>query len=683
MTAPGKYTDQELRLLQLLSTRYPTITAAHIEMINLNAILALPKGTDHYISDIHGAYEQFDHILRHASGAIRRKISQTFGSRLSHRRQVELAMLIYYPEQKLRQMRGTLDDPQAWMVETISLLVSVARTSSQKYTRSKVRKRLAPQLAYILEELLSESQADHAQKEHYYQSIVRSIVELGEAENVIITLAYLIQSLVVDRLYVLGDIYDRGQAAEKVMDRLMAYHYVAIQWGNHDISWMAAASGCDALIANVLRLALRYGTLETLLDGYGIDLRGLARFAEATYGDDPCAAFQPKAGPPIEDYSRELIARMHKAIAIIQFKLEARIVERHPEFAMDDRLVLDGIDLAAGTVTLDGATYPLLDASWPTLDPADRAALTGEEAALMDDLRYQFQHSERLQEHIRFLYSYGNMFQVQDGNLKFHGCLPVDERGEFIAFPLGGELLAGPALLERYEQLARAAFFGHDPQERQAGQDAMWYLWCGQLSPLYGRLRMTTFERYFIADPATHVEPEGPYYALRASEAFCRKVLAAFGGDVERGHIINGHTPVRVKKGERPLMANGKMIVIDGGMSEAYQPVTGIAGYTLIGNSHELLLAAHEAFTSADEMIRLGSDVTPHTERIEIFAQRVMIADTDTGRLLRGQLEDLRKLVDAYGRGVLVEQRANPAGRTNRYGWLSRAAAGNAPSGGR
>jgi fructose-1,6-bisphosphatase III len=655
MTAPTRYTAQELRLLQLLSQRYPTITAAHIEMINLNAILALPKGTDHYISDIHGAYEQFDHILRHASGAIRRKIGQTFGDDLSEAHQVELAMLIYYPELKLRQMLMTLDDPQRWMVETIAQLARVARTAAQKYTRSKVRKRLTPQLAYILDELLTESQTEHNQKEHYYQRIVRSIVDLGEGETVIVTLADLIERLVIDRLYILGDIYDRGPAAEKVVDRLMAYHYVAIQWGNHDISWMAAAGGCDALIANVVRIALRYATLETLIDGYGINVRQLARFAEATYGDDPCARFPSKAGVPREDYPRKLLAQMHKAIAIIQFKLEAQIIKRHPEYAMDDRLVLDGIDLAGGTVTIYGATYPLLDTRWPTLDPADTPALTEAEAVVVADLREQFQRSPRLQEHIRFLYSYGTMFQVQDGNLKFHGCLPVDEHGEFVAFPLGGEVVAGPELLARYEQLAREAFFGHDPIARQVGQDAMWYLWCGPQSPLFGRARMTTFERYLIADPATHEEPKGPYYLLRESEAFCRKLLAAFGGDVERGCIINGHTPVKLKKGERPLLANGKLIVIDGGMSEAYQSVTGIAGYTLVANSYELTLAAHEAFRSADEMIAQEIDITPQTEQITIFPQRVLIADTDTGQLLRGQLEDLQKLVDAYQRGILVE----------------------------
>ena len=660
MTPSDQYSAQELRLLDLLSSRYPTITSAHIEMINLHAILALPKGTDHYISDIHGAYEQFDQILRHASGAIQRKIDQTFGDELGHEQKVELAMLVYYPEHKLQQALASVDDPRAWMAQTIARLVQVARTASQKYTRSKVRKRLTPGLAYILEELLTESQIDNTQKEHYFGGIIASIIALGEGERFIISLAYLIQSLVVDRLYVLGDIYDRGPAAEKVMDRLMAYQYVRIQWGNHDVAWMAAAAGCEAQIANVLRLSLRYGNLATLIDGYGISLRALAGFADATYGDDPCAAFQPRGGAVLEGYAPDTIARMHKAITIIQFKLEAQIIRRRPEYLMEDRLVLDHIDLVAGTYRLDSVAYPLLDRNWPTLDPSDRAMLTDEEARVVADLCAQFGQSRRLRQHMRFLYSYGNMFQAQDGNLRFHGCLPVDEGGEFTAFPLDGELLAGPALLQRYEQLAREAFFSLDLQARQSGQDAMWYLWCGEHSPLFGRLRMTTFERYFVADPATHVEHKGPYYALRDDETFCRKVLAAFGADPEHGHIINGHTPVRVTKGERPLLANGRLIVIDGGMSEPYQLVTGIAGYTLIGNSHELILAAHEAFSSTDEMIRRGSDVTPQTERIETFPERVMIAATDTGQLLRGQLEDLHKLVAAYRSGVLVEREANP-----------------------
>jgi fructose-1,6-bisphosphatase-3 len=654
MASPARYGDQELRLLQLLSGRFPTVTAAHIEMVNLNAILALPKGTDHYISDIHGAYEQFDRILRHASGAVRRKIGQTFGHELSAADQIELAMLISYPERKLRQLMPTLGEPGAWMEETIARLAQVARTASQKYTRSKVRKRLDPRRAYVLEELLSESQAE--QKEQYYRSIVASIVALGEGEAVIVTLADLIRTLVVDHLYILGDIYDRGPAAERVMERLMAHHSVSILWGNHDISWMGAAAGCQALVANVVRLALRYATIETLVDGYGISLRALARLADSLYAGDPCPQFLPKAPFDNEGLDPATVARMHKAITVIQLKLESQIISRHPEYGMDDRHVLDVIDLAAGTVTLGGEAHPLLDTHWPTLGDGPRAALTPDEAEAIAELTAQFRDSARLREHIRFLYSYGSMFQVRDGNLLFHGYLPVDDAGAFIALPLGGELLAGPALMERFEQLAREAYFGAEPAAREAGRDAIWYLWTGPQSPLFGRGRMTTFERYVVADPATHEEPRGPYYALRDDEAFCRRVLAAFGADPAGGHIINGHTPVKVRKGERPLLAGGRLIVIDGGMSEAYQPVTGIAGYTLIGNSHELLLAEHDAFSDAETMIREGSDPTPRTEHVTTYPSRRLIADTDTGRMLRGQLADLRKLVDAYRSGVLVER---------------------------
>lgn len=663
MTASAKYTAQELRLLHLLSTRYPTVTAAHIEMINLHAILALPKGTDHYISDIHGAYDQFDHLLRHASGAVRRKIRQTFGDQLTEAEQIDLAMLVYYPELKLRQSLDGAADPDAMQQEMIVRLARLARTAAAKYTRSKVRKRLQPQLAYILDELLTESETDYTQKEDYFQQIIETVVELGEGQTFIVTMANLIQHLVVDRLYILGDIYDRGNAAEKVMDRLMQYPYVSIQWGNHDVSWMGAAAGGEALIANVIRLSLRYANVETLLDGYGMNLRRLARFADEVYGDDPATIFMPKVGPSIEEYTRETIARMHKAITIIQFKMEAAIIKRRPEYDMEDRLVLNNIDLRNGIVSLYGKSYRLTDTFWPTLHGDDPNALSEDEQAVIDDLREQFQNSKRLDAHMRYLYSYGNMFQVQDGNLKFHGCLPVDEKGEFVPFTLGGDTLAGPALLERYEQLCRQAYFSADPEMRQEGQDAMWYLWCGQYSPLFGRKRMTTFERYFVEDEATYEEAKGAYYSLRNKESFCRKVLAAFGGDVEHGHIINGHTPIKVRKGESPLRANGKMIVIDGGMSEAYQPVTGIAGYTLISNSHGTLLAAHEPFTSAKEMVARGIDVTPHTELIDEFPRRLLIADTDTGRELRGQLDDLHKLVDAYRRGILVENTRGSGGR--------------------
>ena len=657
-TLPDSYSAQELRLLRLLSDRFPSITAAHIEMMNLSAILALPKGTEHYLSDIHGAYSQFEHILRHASGAIRRKIRQTFGDALSAEKQIDLALLIYYPETKLRQV--VFDNPEgipkAWFARTILELVRVARKCGAQYTRSKVRKRLEPQLAYLLEELLSEQGGGIAQKEHYYADIIRSIIALGEGERVIITLSYLIQSLVVDRLNIIGDIYDRGDAAERVMARLMHYHDVSVQWGNHDISWMGAAAGCAALVANVVRLALRYATLSTLRGGYGIDLGALAKLAETVYGDDPCEAFLPKADSGLlSEYAPDLLARMHKAVTVIQLKLEAEIIHRHPEYEMEGRLVLDHVDLDAGTLSVDGAVYSLLETNWPTLG-ADRAALTAEEQNVIDDLIEQFTQSSRLQEHIRFLYSYGNMYEVRDGNLKFHGCLPVNGRGDFTPFELAGETVSGPALLARFEKLARDAFFSRDPKKRAAGQDAMWYLWCGKHSPLFGRSKMTTFERYVLADKETHDEPKGPYYNLRADESFCRKVLRAFGADPERGHIINGHTPVKVRKGARPVLAGGKLIIIDGGMSEAYRSVTGIAGYTLVGTSHELVLAAHEPFSSAEEMIRERRDPAPRTEQVEVFPEQILIAKTDVGRALYEQLGDLEKLVQAYRQGVLIER---------------------------
>ncbi len=654
-TLPEPYSAQELRLLRLLSDRFPTITAAHIEMMNLSAILALPKGTEHYLSDIHGAYEQFEHILRHASGAVRRKIRQTFGDTFSAEEQIDLALLIYYPETKLRQVAAE-GVTEAWFAETILGLVRVARKCGAQYTRSKVRKRLEPQLAYLLEELLSEQGGGITQKEHYYANIIRSMIALGEGERVIITLSYLIQSLVVDRLNIIGDIYDRGGAAEQVVERLMRYHDVSIQWGNHDVTWMGAAAGSQVLVANVVRLALRYATLSTLTSGYGIQLHALSRLAETVYEGDPCKAFLPKGDSGLlSEYAPDLLARMHKAVTVIQLKLEAQAIHRHPEYEMDDRLVLDHVDLDAGTLSVDGTPHPLLDTNWPTLG-ADRAALTAAEQAVIDNLTAQFTQSRRLQEHIRFLYSYGNMFEVRDGNLKFHGCLPADERGDFTAFTLSGETVSGPALLARFEAVSRDAYFSRNPEARASGQDAMWYLWCGKASPLFGRSKMTTFERYVLADKETHDEPKGPYYELRADEGFCREVLSAFGADPERGHIINGHTPVKVRKGARPVLAGGKLIIIDGGMSEAYRKVTGIAGYTLIGTSHELVLAAHEPFSSAEEMIRERRDPAPRTEQVEVFPEQILIAETDIGGALYEQLGDLEKLVQAYRQGVLVER---------------------------
>lgn len=648
--------EQQLRLLRLLADRFPNVAAAHAEMINLTAILALPRGTDHYVSDIHGAYDQFDHILRHASGTVANKVEETFGINMTQKRKTRLINLICYPRKSLRWYipQGEGEERNDWMVETVAQLVAVARTASRKYTRSKIRKRLPVNLAYVMEELLTQGNDGH--RESYYNTIIRSIIDMGEGENFIIALGQTIQALVNDRLIVLGDVYDRGPAAEKVMDRLIAHHQVEMLWGNHDIIWMGAAAGSAALCALVTRISLRYGNLPTLEGAYDISMKRLAEFAGRVYDKAPVDTFMAKAMPS-DDYPSELLARMHKAISIIQFKLEEQIIRRHPEYEMHDRLLLERIDLSAGTINLYGQTYPLLDAHLPTLDPANPSALSPDEQEIVDDLVAEFRESRELQRHVQFLYTRGSMFRLLDGNLLYHGCLPVDEDGNFVQMQLDGQRLGGPDLLARFEKMARNGMLSRDPATREAGQDAMWYLWNGKHSPLFGKARMTTLERYFVADKVTHKEPSTPYYKWRHDEAFCRKVLAAFGADDRNGLIINGHTPVKVSKGESPILGNGRMIVIDGGMSEAYQKETGIAGYTLIHSSRGVTLAEHDAYSPPEELIEKEVRLAPRNTYLQRFTNRVYIRDTDVGRQLRGQLEDLQHLIDAYRDGLIPEQR--------------------------
>jgi fructose-1,6-bisphosphatase-3 len=649
-----QFSAQEMRLLRLLSKRFPNVAAAHAEMINLHAILALPKGTDHFISDIHGAYDQFDHMLRHGSGVVSLKVEQTFGIRMTARRKGKLVTLICYPRKSLRQWMPTGADKADWMAETIAQLIQVARVAARKYTRSKIRKRLPKNHSYIMEELLSDIREPH--RELYCNTIIRSIVEMGEGENFIISLARFTQICVTDRLVVLGDVYDRGPEAEKVMDRLIAYPHVEFLWGNHDVIWMGAASGSAALVAQVTRISLRYGNLPTLEGAYEVSMKRLAEFAAKTY-EGPCAdTFKAKAMPS-DDYPAELLARMHKAITMIQFKLEEQIIARHPEYEMGDRLLLGKVNREAASVDAYGKTHPMLDANLPTLDPANPSALTPEEQEVIDDMVNQFRESARLTEHVQFLYARGGMYRALDGNLLYHGCLPVDDDGEFVEFELDGERLSGHALLARYEQVARNAWLSPDAKTREAGQDAMWYLWNGAHSPLFGKARMTTFERYFIADKETHTEPKSPYYKWRLEESFCRKVLAAFGCDPDRGIIINGHVPVKVKKGESPVKANGKLVVIDGGMSKAYQSETGIAGYTLMRTSNTLVLAEHQPFTSPEQMIANEQDISPKVQVLQHFPERLHNGDTDVGVQLSGELEDLQKLVHAYRDGILPESR--------------------------
>lgn len=651
--------NHDLRYLELLARQYPSIQAASTEIINLSAILHLPKGTEHFLSDIHGEHEPFLHVLRNGSGTVSRRIEEVFQSTLLERERRELATLIYYPEQMLTRKLAQLS-PEAtedWYRVTLFRLVQVCRVMSSKYTRSKVRKALPPAFAYILEELLHEQESIE-NKQEYYQSIVDTIISTGRARAFIAAMAELIQRLAIDHLHIIGDVYDRGPGAHVIMDALMAYHSVDFQWGNHDIVWMGAAAGSAACIASVIRICLRYTNMETLEGGYGISLLPLATLAMEVYGDDPCRQFKVKA-PPGEEYTPNelaLLARMHKAISIIQFKLEAQIMQRRPEFQMADRLLLDKIDWDADTVLVDGQPYPLNDASFPTVDPADPYALTEEERSVVQRLIYGFQDNEKLQEHVRFLYTVGGMYRIYNGNLLYHGCIPMEPDGAFAAFETDGQSFRGRALLDRIDRLARQAYFAANPEQQQAGQDMLWYLWTGAQSPLFGKQKMATFERYFIDDKATHEEQRNPYYDYRDQPETVRRILEEFGLDPDRGHIINGHVPVKVRRGENPVKAGGRLLVIDGGFARAYQGVTGIAGYTLIYNSYGLLLAAHQPFESLEKILDGSRGPFSQTEILETNTRRIRVRDTDLGRNIQRQIDELTALLDAYRTGLVKER---------------------------
>jgi len=654
--------NHDLHYLELLARQYPSIQAASTEIINLNAILHLPKGTEHFLSDIHGEHEPFLHVLRNGSGTLSRRIEEMFQSTLLERERRELSTLVYYPNRMLTRRLGQLsaEAMEDWHRVTLFRLVQVCRVMSSKYTRSKVRKALPPAFAYILEELLHEQESIE-NKQEYYQSIVDTIISTGRARAFIVAMAELIQRLTIDHLHIIGDVYDRGPGAHIIMDTLMAYHSVDFQWGNHDIVWMGAATGSPACIANVIRICLRYANMETLEGGYGISLLPLATLAMDAYGDDPCRQFQVKA-PPGEEYTQNellLLARMQKAISIIQFKLEAAIIQRRPEFEMDDRLLLDKIDWAAGTVQVDGQSYPLNDTLFPTVDPADPYTLSEAERNVVQRLIYSFQDNKKLQEHVRFLYSVGSMYRVYNGNLLFHGCIPMEPDGAFSDFAIDGREQSpyqGRALLDRIDRLVRQAYFANNPDQQQGGQDMMWYLWTGAQSPLFGKKKMATFERYFIDDKTPHAEKRDPYYDLRDQPETVRRILEEFGLDPDRGHIINGHVPVKVRKGENPVKAGGRLLVIDGGFARAYQGQTGIAGYTLISNSYGLLLAAHQPFESVEQILEGGRGPHSQTEILETNTRRIRVRDTDLGRNIQRQIDELRALLDAY-RGGLIKER--------------------------
>ncbi len=642
---------RDLAYLKLLAKEYPTVKAASSEIINLMAIRGLPKGTEYFFSDLHGEYEAFVHLLRSASGIIREKISETFGYVISDEEEIALANLIYYPERNLMVARkeGRLNED--WQKVMIYRLVRICKEVSSKYTRSKVRKKMPPDFAYIIDELLHVDYSDE-NKKIYYDEIIHSIIDIGMGMEFIKALCYLIQNLTIDNLHIIGDIFDRGPRADIIMDELMQFHDVDIQWGNHDISWMGAATGNLACICNVLRIAIRYNCFDLLEDGYGINLRPLSMFAAQVYKDDPCSRFMPKIlDENIYDaVDPGLAAKMHKAIAIIQFKVEGQIIKRHPEYQMNDRMHLTAIDFEKGTAVIRGKEYKLLDTNLPTVDPKDPLKLTKEESELIHNLCTSFKHSGKLHRHIRFLYSHGGMYKCCNSNLLYHGCIPMKENGDFDEMSMNGIIYSGKRMLDFIEDAVKMAYFlPEDDSSREWYKDFMWYLWCGPKSPVYGKDNMATFENYFVADKSAGKENMNPYYKLSEKEEFCDKILKEFGLPLEGSHIINGHVPVKLKDGESPIKGNGKLYIIDGGLSKSYQPKTGIAGYTLIFNSRHLALAEHKPFDRNHEN-------TPKVTIVENMQKRVMVADTDTGKMLAEKISDLKELLAAYRGGIIKEK---------------------------
>lgn len=655
-----KKVNDDLRYLRLLSRDFPTISSVTTEIINLEAILHLPKPTEHFLADLHGENEAFQHVLRNASGNIKRKVNELFGTTLREQEKKDLCTLIYYPEQKLDLVKKTDRNISDYYQTTLNQLVAVCRRVSSKYTRSKVRKSLPPEYAYIIEELMHESTDDH-NKQAYVNVIIQTIIGTTRADNFIIALCYLIQRLAIDQLHVLGDIYDRGPGAHLIMDVLESYHNWDLQWGNHDILWMGAAAGNPACVASVLRISLRYANLATIEDGYAINLVPLTTFSIDTYGNDECTVFKPKIetnDKRLTEKKCKLIAQMHKAISIIQFKLEGQLYKKHPEWKMNDRKLLDKIDFEKGIVTVDGNTYEMLDMNFPTIDPKHPFELTKEEKEVIDRLCHSFLISDRLQRHINVQLTHGSMYGIYNSNLLYHASVPLNEDGSLHEVSVAGQHVKGVALLERVEQMIRSAYdVGSESEERQIGIDYFWYLWCGPESPLFDKSKMSTFERYFIADKSTHVEEKGWYYKLRDSAAICDYIMDEFGVKGEHRHIINGHVPVKVGKGEKPIKADGRLMVIDGGFAKAYHNTTGIAGYTLVYHSRGFQLVQHAPFTSTEEAILNGTDIQTTTQIVEMMGHREMVADSDKGVELSEQVSDLEKLLMAYRKGIIKERK--------------------------
>lgn len=645
----------EVKLLQRLAEIYPTIGAASTEIINLQSILNLPKGTEHFITDIHGEYEAFSHVLRNGSGSVRKKIDDVFGHTLSQSDKKSLATLIYYPRQKMSLIKKEETNIRDWYKITLYRLIEVCKCVASKYTRSKVRKALPEEFAYVIEELITEK-AEVTDKGAYYEAIINTIIEIGCAEKFIESLCSLIKRLVVDRLHILGDIYDRGPAPQSIMDRLMQYHSLDIQWGNHDIVWMGAAAGQPACIATVIRNCARYGNLDILEDGYGINMLPLATLAIDTYKGDPCESFYIH-GKKANSYSENRVnVKMHKAIAIIQFKLEGQLIMRRPEFHMENRLLLDKVDYERGVITLDGKEYELNDTNFPTIDPADPYALTEEEADVMERLTSAFLNCSRLQTHMQFLLKRGNLYKVYNGNLMYHGCVPMNKDGSFKKVNVYGQEYSGRVLYDVLESYVRKAFVALDAEEKRKGQDIMWFIWSSPDSPLFGKEKMATYERYFIKDKETHVEIKNPYYDLINDEKVLDRILQEFGLYKDNSHIINGHMPVRLTKGESPVRCGGKLLIIDGGFCKAYQKQTGIAGYTLIYNSYGMTLVAHDPFSSTEEAIEKELDI--HSDRIMVqkTERRLLVGDTDSGLEMKERIRELEELLKAYRNGTIKEK---------------------------
>lgn len=648
---------EELRYLQRMADLFPTIGKASTEIINLQSILKLPKGTEHFLSDLHGEYEAFSHVLRNGSGAVRKKIDEVFGHTLSNNDKRALATLIYYPKKKMEFIKKTEDDMLNWYKITLYRLIEICKTTASKYSRSKVRKALPLDYAYVIEELITEK-IEVLDKEAYYDSIVDTIIDIGRAEDFIIALSELIQRLVVDHLHVLGDIYDRGPGPHFIMDRLMQYHSLDIQWGNHDVVWMGAAAGQLACIATVIRNSLRYRNLDILEDGYGINMLPLAAFAMEAYENDPCVAFAMKGKQEYSLKEEELTQKMHKAISIIQFKLEGQLVLKHKSYKMEERALLHLIDPEKGTILLpNGKEYELLDKVFPTVDWANPYELTQGEKEMMDRLSSAFRNCEKLQNHMRMMLDVGGLYKVYNGNLLFHGSIPLNEDGSFKAVDVYGKICKGKELYDTLESYVRRAFYDTDNEDVEKCKDILWYIWAGPNSPLFGKDKMTTFERYFIAEKETHKEKKNAYYRLWESEEVVNAMLAEFGLDPEQAHIINGHVPVHQTEGESPVKCDGKVIVIDGGFSKAYRKVTGIAGYTLVYSSYGLTLTAHEPFTSVEAAVSQESDIVSNRVAVRYMPRRQLVEDTDHGRALKERIIELRQLLEAYRKGIIKEQK--------------------------